>query len=55
MFSAIDEHEMEVVIDAMDDRKAAAGENIIVEGENGNELYVVEDGSPECYKLFVNN
>jgi cAMP-dependent protein kinase regulator len=55
MFSALDENELEVVIDAMDERKAVAGENIIVEGESGNELYVVEEGTLECYKLFVKN
>lgn len=41
---ALDEHEMEVVIDAMDEKKVETGTNIIVEGENGDELYVVEEG-----------
>ena len=53
MFRALDEHEMEVVIDTMDERKVVAGESVIVEGEAGNELYVVEEGLLECYKLFV--
>jgi cAMP-dependent protein kinase regulator len=53
MFSALDEKELEVVIDAMDEKKASAGENVIVEGEKGDELYVVEDGILECYKQFV--
>lgn len=44
MFSALDENEMEVVIDAMGERKVKAGENVIVEGESGDELYVVEEG-----------
>lgn len=44
MFSALDENELEVVIDAMDERRVKAGENVIVEGESGNELYVVEEG-----------
>jgi cAMP-dependent protein kinase regulator len=44
MFSALDEQEMEVVIDAMDEKKAAQGEKIIVEGESGDQLYVVEEG-----------
>lgn len=52
MFMALDESEMEVVIDAMDERKSKAGENVIVEGENGNELYVVEEGNLEVYKQF---
>lgn len=44
MFSALDEQEMEVVIDAMDEKKAAIGDTIIVEGESGDQLYVVEEG-----------
>lgn len=55
MFSALDETEIEVVIDAMDEKKAASGDNVIVEGEKGDELYVVEDGTLECYKKFVWN
>jgi cAMP-dependent protein kinase regulator len=53
MFCALDEAEIEVVIDAMDERKVNANDNVIVEGESGNELYVVEEGILECYKLFV--
>lgn len=37
----------------MDERKAAPGENIIVEGESGNELFVVEEGVLDCYKVLV--
>ncbi len=53
MFSALDETELEVVIDAMDERKAPAGENIIVEGETGDQLFVVEEGVLDCFKQFV--
>ena len=53
MFMALDEQEMEVVIDAMDEKKVEAGINVIVEGENGDELYVVEEGQLDCYKKFV--
>jgi cAMP-dependent protein kinase regulator len=44
MFMALDENELEVVIDAMDEKRIGPGENVIVEGEMGNELYVVEEG-----------
>ena len=50
MFSALDEKELEVVIDAMDERKTSAGESIIVEGERGDQLFVVEEGVLDCYK-----
>lgn len=53
MFSGLEENEIEVVIDAMDEKKAKSGENVITEGEKGDELYVVEEGTLECYKLFV--
>lgn len=53
MFTALDENELEVVIDAMDERKIKSGETIIKEGERGDELYVVEDGTLDCFKKFV--
>jgi hypothetical protein len=53
MFMALEEQDMEVVIDAMDEKKVEAGSDVIVEGENGDELYVVEEGKLDCYKKFV--
>lgn len=53
MFMALDETELEVVIDAMDERRVSSGESIIVEGEQGAELFVVEEGVLDCYKQFV--
>lgn len=44
MFMALDEQEMEVVIDAMDEKKVSAGVDVIKEGEDGDVLYVVEEG-----------
>lgn len=58
MFSALDETDMGVVIDAMDEQKVKTGEVVITEGENGDELYVLEDGSLDCFKnqvRFVTN
>jgi cAMP-dependent protein kinase regulator len=55
MFMGLEDNDMEVVIDAMDEKKAGPGENIIVEGENGGELYVVEEGELDCFKKFVRN
>ena len=53
MFMALDDNDMGVVIDAMDERFVSSGENVINEGENGGELYVVEDGQLDCFKQFV--
>lgn len=54
MFMALDEDELNVVIDAMDEKKAKLGATIITEGDKGDELYVVESGQLECFKQFVN-
>lgn len=53
MFMALDEEQLGVVIDAMDEKKFKADSNVIVEGEKGDHLYVVEEGTLECYKQFV--
>ena len=53
MFMALDDEEMEVVIDAMDEKRVDAGTNVITEGESGDELYVVEEGQLDCFKKFV--
>ena len=44
MFMALDEEELDVVVDAMDEKKIKAGESAIIEGEKGDFLYVVESG-----------
>jgi cAMP-dependent protein kinase regulator len=53
MFSALDENEFDIVIDAMGEKVTQEGENIIKEGEMGEVLYVVEEGELDCYKQFV--
>ncbi len=52
MFNTLDDNDLNVVIDAMDEKRVSAGVNVIVEGENGNELYVVEEGELDCFKKF---
>ena len=53
MFNTLDDHDLEVVINAMDEKTFRSGEDVIVEGERGQELYVVEEGILECFKLSV--
>ena len=55
IFNSLDEKELEVVIGAMDERKAGPGEPIIRQGEDGDNLYVVESGKLACTKLFPGN
>jgi cAMP-dependent protein kinase regulator len=55
MFTALDEKELKIVVDAIEEIKGPAGDNIIREGEQGDCMYVLEDGKLECTKLFAGN
>lgn len=48
MFSALEEQEMNIVIDAMDVKNVTAGELIINQGDDGDVLYVIGAGRLEC-------
>lgn len=37
----------------MEERKASAGDVVIEQGEDGNELFVVDSGELECHKIFT--
>ena len=52
MFSALDEKDLEIVIDAMQEFKATPGQVVIKEGDDGDFLYVVETGELKCTKHF---
>ena len=53
MFNALNPTELEIVLNAMVSVTRKAGETIINQGEDGQELYVVESGVLSCSKLFV--
>jgi cAMP-dependent protein kinase regulator len=40
------------VIDAMEEKKFSEGETVITQGEDGDVLYVVDEGELDCYKRF---
>lgn len=50
MFKALDEPELNIVIDAMEEKKFDAGETVITQGEAGSVLYVVEEGQLDCFR-----
>ena len=52
MFSVLDEGEKKIVVDAMEEKTISEGEVVIRQGEEGNELYVVDSGKLECSKFF---
>jgi len=55
MFSAIDEKEKQIVVDAMELIQAKKGDVIIKQGEEGDKLFVIGSGTLKCYKLFKGN
>jgi len=52
MFSALDEKEKKIVIDAMEELSFPAGSQVIKQGDDGDVLYVVDSGSLDCFKKF---
>ena len=55
MFGALDENELRIVIDAIQEVKCKPGEALIVEGDAGDCMYVLESGSLNCTKVFKGN
>jgi len=52
MFMSLDDKDLEIVIDAMDQKNFKSGEQIIEEGDAGDVLYVVESGTLACSKVI---
>jgi cAMP-dependent protein kinase regulator len=55
LFQGLEQCEVEIVINAMEERVFEAGDTVITQGEKGDCLYVVEKGDLDCYKKFVKN
>ena len=53
MFNTLNPNELEIVLMAMQQVSKKAGDLVITEGEDGEELYVVESGVLDCSKVFV--
>ncbi|CAD8044455.1 unnamed protein product [Paramecium primaurelia] len=54
LFQALDEQNLQTVIDAMEEKKFQPGDYVIRQGDDGNELYVIDEGELECTKKFPN-
>ena len=52
MFNALEAKELNIVIDAIEEVKLSAGENVILQGDQGDSMYVLESGSLDCTKVF---
>lgn len=46
---------MKVVVDAIEEVKGEAGDFIIKEGDQGDCMYVLEEGALDCTKVFAGN
>ena len=54
LFGNLEPKDLEVVINAMEEKRYKKGDNIINQGDNGDCLYFVEEGNLSCYKKFQN-
>jgi len=52
MFAALEAKERDIVVDAMEEKRVKAGDWVIKQGEDGDNLYVVESGQLDCLKKF---
>jgi len=52
LFGNLEPKDLEVVINAMEEKRYKKGENIITQGDNGDCLYFVEEGNLNCFKKF---
>jgi cAMP-dependent protein kinase regulator len=52
MFSALEPTEAAIVIDAMEEKRFKNNDRVITENENGDELFVVEQGKLKCTKVI---
>eukprot|EP01017_Pseudomicrothorax_dubius_P013268 TRINITY_DN1577_c0_g1_i1.p1 TRINITY_DN1577_c0_g1~~TRINITY_DN1577_c0_g1_i1.p1 ORF type:complete len:351 (-),score=142.75 TRINITY_DN1577_c0_g1_i1:143-1195(-) len=50
MFSALDDNEKEIIILAMEEKKFRQGDKVIVQGDDGDDLYVVDSGTLSCFR-----
>jgi len=50
MFKALGQEELNIVVEAMEQKVFQAGQTVITEGEAGSVLYVVEEGELDCKK-----
>jgi len=51
LFSSLETAEVNTVIDAMQEKAVEAGTRLIEQGDDGDLLYVVEEGQMDCFKI----
>lgn len=53
MFKVLERENLEIVIDAMEERRFSENDDVICQGDDGDELYVVYQGTLDCFKVFA--
>lgn len=53
MFNALDENELNIVLDAIEIVEVMDGTVVIKEGDQGDCMYVLSEGSLKCTKIFA--
>jgi len=54
MFKLLEDDEKEIVINAMEESRFQPGDQVIKQGDEGDCLYLVEEGELDCFKKFAN-
>ena len=52
LFNSLEKNDLQTVIGAMEEKTIQAGETVINQGENGDVLYIIENGTLDCNKTF---
>jgi len=52
MFSGLDSKETEIVVMAFEEKKFKAGDDVIIQGGDGDFFYVVDEGQLDCTKQY---
>lgn len=54
MFNTLEDHDLDVIIKAMEQRNYAQNQQVIKQGDDGEELFIVASGKLKCEKVFPN-
>ena len=52
LFSNLNKDDINIVIDAMEEVVTSAGQDVIVEGEQGDTLFIIQEGEFDCFKVI---
>lgn len=52
LFNSLEGKDVDIVINAMEEKRFSSGETVIEQGDKGDVLYIVEVGELDCFKKF---